>query len=300
MVSVPPPLSDVRYEVLPFGSVESAARAAHSPLTLTVTCSPRQGMDTALDVASRLRGMGHVVVVHMAARMVRGPEHLDSLLERMAAAGIADVFLVGGDAEEPLGPYASGLDLIADLRAHPNAPRSIGVPAYPEGHPLISADALAQDLLEKARHADYMTSQLCFDPDGLVRWLAATRAAGVELPLFVGVPGAVDRRRLLEISVRVGVGASVSFIRKQRGLRRLVGRPLAATERLTAALAPLVGKELGVAGMHFFTFNRLVETTRFVDRRLAEKASHPSRWGGVNPVGATCAPPATRQESQRA
>ena len=262
-------MAHVRYEVLPFAGVEAVAAAAPAPLTLTVTCSPRQGMDAALDVATRLKRLGHAVVLHMAARMVRGPEHLDALLERMQAAGIADVFLVAGDAQQPLGPYASALDLIGPLRAHPHAPRSIGVPAYPEGHPLIDAGTLARVLQAKADHADYMTTQICFDPDAVLRWLHETRAAGVDLPLYVGVPGAVDRRRLLEVSLRVGVGASVSFIRKQRGLRHLTGRSLGASERLMAATLLLMGPELGVAGLHFFTFNRLVETTRFVERRLA-------------------------------
>jgi methylenetetrahydrofolate reductase (NADPH) len=276
MVPGPTPLPEVRYEVLPFASVEPAVREARAPLTLTVTCSPRHGVDAALDVACRLRAAGHAVVLHIAARMLRGPEHLDSLLERMAAAWVTDVFLVGGDVQEPLGPYASALDVIGDLRAHPQAPRSIGVPAYPEGHPLIDTDTLARALLLKAPHADYMTTQICFDPEVILRWLEQTRAAGVQLPLFVGVPGAVDRRRLLEISLRVGVGTSVAFIRKQRGVRRLFGRPLAAAERLTAAMAPLAGGELGIAGLHFFTFNRLVETTRFVDRQLARAYRTPA------------------------
>lgn len=270
-VAIPEPLGTIRYEVLPFASAESEAQALDGrALTLTLTCSPRHGLDSALDVACRLRELGHVVVPHVAARMLRDPEHLDTLLERMAAAGIADVFLVGGDAEQPLGPYSSALDVIADLRAHPQAPRSIGVAAYPEGHPRIDPQTLADALQSKAEYADYMVTQICFDPEVLLRWIGQTRAGGVQLPLFVGVPGAVQRRKLLEISMRVGVGASVKFVRKQRGLRRLVTRPLAATERLTGAVAPLIGGELGIAGFHFFTFNRLVETARFVDRRLGE------------------------------
>jgi methylenetetrahydrofolate reductase (NADPH) len=270
-VATPQPLGAYRFEVLPFASAVSEAKAVE-PQTLTLTCSPRHGLDAALDMACRLRELGHVVVPHVAARMLRGPEHLDALLARMAAAGIADVFLVGGDVEQPLGPYSSALDVIADLRAHPQAPRSIGVAAYPEGHPLIDPHTLADALQRKAPHADYMVTQICFDPDVLLRWIAATRAGGVQLPLFVGVPGAVHRRKLLEISMRVGVGASVKFIRNQRGLRRLVSRPLAATERLTGAVAPLIGGDLGIAGFHFFTFNRLVETKRFVDQRVVDAA----------------------------
>lgn len=98
-----PMLDRVRYEVLPFSSAESAVAAVDRPVTLTVTCSPRTGMDAALDIACRLRALGHTVVLHMAARMVKGPRHLDDLLERMADGGIADVFLVAGDAPEPIG-----------------------------------------------------------------------------------------------------------------------------------------------------------------------------------------------------
>lgn len=263
-------LDRVRYEVLPFVGAEPAAAAADRPLTLTVTCSPRTGMDAAVDVACRLRALGHTVVLHMAARMVQGARHLDDLLERMAEGGIADVFLVAGDAPEPIGEYGSALDLIAELRAHALAPRSIGVAGYPEGHPLIDSRRLAEALLQKAPFADYLVSQMCFDVDALRRWLLATRAAGVELPLFVGLPGVVDRRRLLEISMRIGVGASVRFVRKQRGLRRLFGASGAAAERLATAVAPMVGRELGVAGLHLFTFNRLAETVRLGDRALLD------------------------------
>jgi methylenetetrahydrofolate reductase (NADPH) len=274
-----PPLDAVRYEVLPFPRAESEAAEAPRPLTLTVTCSPQQGVDPALDVACRLRRLGHVVVLHLAARMVRGPGHLDRLLERMAAGGIADVFLVGGDAPAPQGPYPSGAALLDRLREHPLAPRTIGVPAYPEGHPLVDAPTLAGALRDKAPLADYMVTQICFDADALRRWLEETRAAGVDLPLYAGLPGAVDRRRLLEVSMRVGVGASIRFIRKQRGVRRLFGRPVDAAGELAAALAPLDG----VAGLHFFTFNRLVATARFADRLAV-------------PHDATARPPAISQE----
>lgn len=264
----PAALDSVRYEVLPFASAETEAAALAHPVTLTVTCSPRHGMDQALDVAARLRGLGHLVVLHLAARMVTGEAHLGALLDRMAEAGIADVFLVGGDAPEPLGPYDSALDLLARLRDHPKAPRTIGVGAYPEGHPLIDAGTLAAALRDKAGDADYMVTQLCFDPEALVRWLRATRADGVDLPVYVGVPGLVDRRRLIDVSMRVGVGASLRYLRKQRGIRRLMDRPSDAPRQLLDAAEPLIGGDLGVAGVHFFTFNRLVGTVAFGEGRL--------------------------------
>jgi methylenetetrahydrofolate reductase (NADH) len=266
-------LDALRYEVLPFESAESAVAGVARPLTLTVTCSPRHGNDHTVDAARRFRERGHTVIVHLAARMVRGPEHLDVLLRRMAEAGLAHVFLVGGDASEPLGPYASALELLPELRSHAHGPRTVGITAYPEGHPLIDDATLLDSLRRKSPAADYMVTQLCFDPGVVLRWVAEVREAGVSLPVYVGIPGIVDRRRLLELSMRVGVGASISFVRKQRGVRLFTRRATGSAAELLGAIDPLVGGESGIAGVHFFTFNRLAETLRFVDQRSAKQSS---------------------------
>jgi len=274
-----------RFEILPFASGEREAARAPHPLTLTVTCSPRHGIDHTVDFATRVRGAGHVVIVHLAARMVRGADHLDEILERLDAAGIADVFLVGGDATAPLGPYGSALELLPELRAHRMAPRSIGVAGYPEGHPLIDEATLLAALREKDGMASYMTTQLCFDPQTVLQWLERMRWLGVALPAYVGIPGAVDPRRLLEVSLRVGVGASIRYARKQQGLKRLLGRRLHAAERLQAELRPAIGDpRWGIAGLHYYTFNRLLATVGWAGaedvlevtpRRVASRCTSP-------------------------
>jgi methylenetetrahydrofolate reductase (NADH) len=274
-----PALDATRYEVLPFHSAEREAKAAPHPLTLTVTCSPRRGVDHSLDTAVRLRELGHAVILHVAARTVRGPQHVDAILERMAAAGIGDVFLIGGDSAEPHGPYASALELLPQLRRHPLAPRTIGVAAYPEGHPLIDDATLLSVLAHKDGQADYMTTQMCFDPVALLRWLAGVREAGIGLPAYLGVPGAVDRRRLLEISMRIGVGASISFARKQHGMRRLFGRHMETAERFNDAAATPEARRLGVAGLHYYSFNKLVATVAFAERRGQALAAGSRRAG---------------------
>jgi methylenetetrahydrofolate reductase (NADPH) len=253
------------YELLPFPSAEAAALAV-PPSTLTVTCSPKHGPDHTVAAATRLAALGHTVIAHLAARMVRDRGHLHELLEQMHDGGVRDAFVIGGDAPAALGPYRCARDLLADLRAHVHPPRSVGVAAYPEGHPLIDAAVLSEDLLAKAQAADYMTTQLCFDAAALERWLEQTRAAGIGLPAYVGLPGALDRRRLLEISLRVGVGTSVSFLRKQPDARRLLRGGDSAVAALYDAVIPQIGVRLGIAGVHFFTFNRLAETVQLAER----------------------------------
>jgi methylenetetrahydrofolate reductase (NADPH) len=260
--SAPRPVSC--FEVLPLGKSEEEARQLPEPVWLTVTCSPRHGPDRTVEVAKRLCALGHDVTPHIAARMVRDRDHLDRLLGDLAEAGIHDLFLIGGDAPEVQGEYSSAVELIEVIAEHPHRPETIGIAAYPEGHPLIDDRTLAQVLEEKSRFASYVTTQMCFDPETLVRWVRNARALGLELPVMFGMPGVVDRRRLLEISIRIGVGQSLSFVRKQRGIRNLFSRPSTEADRLYDALAPAVSqRELNVEGFHFYTFNQLVDTWRW-------------------------------------
>jgi methylenetetrahydrofolate reductase (NADPH) len=256
----PPPYLS-RFEVLPLGRSEEEAAQLGEPVRLTVTCSPKHGPDQSVEVARRLGALGHAVTVHLAARMVRDRRHLDGLLAAMEEAGVADVLLIGGDATPPHGEYSSAEELLPVIAEHPRRPAEIGIAGYPEGHPLIDPDTLAGALDRKSRLATYVTTQLCFDPETLLAWVAETRGRGVSLPILVGTPGVVDRRRLLEVSMRIGVGPSLAFVRKQRGLRRLLGSPAKTADDLYEALAPrLDDRRLNIAGLHFYTFNQLVDT----------------------------------------
>jgi methylenetetrahydrofolate reductase (NADPH) len=266
-----------RYELLPFGAAEEQAAQLPEPARLTITASPKQGLDHTFEMSVRLRELGHGVTPHLAARMVRDRGHLDALLDRAAAAGIDDIFVIGGDVTEPAGPYAGADQLLDELAEDPRRPASIGIGAYPEGHPLIGDEDLKAALVHKSRYADYLVTQLCFDPKVLLSWLEGIRGEGLSLPAFAGIPGPVDRRRLLDISVRVGVGPSLSFMRKQRGLRRLFRSPVHAAEHLHDALAPHLGDpRWGLAGVHYYTFNELVDTWQWHRDRQQPGATTPS------------------------
>jgi methylenetetrahydrofolate reductase (NADPH) len=263
-----------RYEVLPFRSSLEQAAGIGSPLRLTLTASAKHGIDRSVDYAEKLRALGHDVTLHLAARMVRDREHLDAVLERTSAAGIDDLFVVGGDVPEPVGAYGSAAELLDVLADHPLRPTAIGVAAYPEGHPLIGDRELAAALEQKARHATYMVTQICFDADVLLGWLGDVRAQGIGLPLYAGATGQVDRRRLLEISVRVGVGPSLRFLRKQRGVARLLRGPGDASERFQDAIGARAGDPaLAIAGFHLFTFNELTATWRRQQERCVDDRS---------------------------
>jgi methylenetetrahydrofolate reductase (NADH) len=264
-------IDPVQFEILPFGRGEEEAAELPERVRLTVTCSPKHGLDESIGTATRLRAIGHSVTLHLAARMVRGRDHLDELLGRMRESGIDDAFVIGGDATPPHGPYSSAVELLPIIHEHRQRPVTIGIGGYPEGHPLIDDGALADALARKAPLADYVTTQLCFDPNAVLRWIEGIRADGIELPVLAGVPGIVDPTKLLEISMRVGVGPSLSFMRKQRGLRNLLRLSGRSADRLYDALAPCEE----IAGFHFYTFNRLRDTWEWQQEK-------PAAWNRIS------------------
>jgi methylenetetrahydrofolate reductase (NADPH) len=206
----------------------------------------------------RLAELGHTVIPHLAARAIRDRSHLEELLDRLAQAGMDDVFVIGGDNGEPDGAYGSAGEILPLIRERA---RRVGIAAYPEGHPQIGSEVLARVLEEKSPLADYMVTQMCFDPDAVLGWLRDTRERGVALPAMIGLPGAVDRKRLLEVSMRIGVGPSVAYVRKQRGLLGMLRRPTSTADKMLDALAPCVEeKTLNVTGFHYYTLNALLDT----------------------------------------
>ena len=267
-----------RFEILPFGKGVDEAAELPEPVWITVTASPTHTLEDGVGVATRARESGHTVTLHLAARMVASPAHLDDVLGAIAAAGVTDAFVVGGDQTPPEGPYASATDVLALIVDHPQRLETIGIAGYPEGHPLIDDAALAEALREKSRVADYIATQLCYDPKVLLGWVRSIREQGIYLPVHVSVPGMVDRRRLLEISARVGVGPSLRYLRKQGGIRNLFRLSKSSTDRLVDALGPHLGDaELNIAGFHYVTFNRLLETWRW------ERARQPAT-NGIGPL----------------
>jgi len=261
--NVDPALTAARFEVLPFArSLEQAAQLPEHA-RLTVTCSLKHGPDRSVEVAARLRELGHHVTVHLAARMVSDRNHLDQILTAMARAGADDLFVIGGDADPPLGGYVSAGELLTVIADHPLRPRTIGIAGYPEGHPAIREAVLDQALQDKSRHADYVVTQMCFDAGALVAWVTRQRRDGLTLPVLAGIPGKVSRTKLLELSARIGVGPSLSFLRKQRGIRALLSKGSTADSLYEKLAVAVDDPELHIAGFHIFTFNQLLESWRW-------------------------------------
>ena len=265
-------LRTARYEVLPTAKVEAAVVAA-VPLDvpITVTASPTKGLEATLALTERLVGHGYAVVPHLAARMVSGPSELAEIVDRLRRIAVSNVFCPAGDADPPAGEYAGSLALLRDLSAMGRPFAEVGITGYPESHPAIDDDVTVQSMWDKRAHATYIVSNLCFDGDAIRAWLQRLRRRGVDLPVLIGLPGPVERTKLLAMATKIGVGQSMRFLTSHASAFARIAAPGGySPERFLAKAAPtLADPALGVAGLHLFTFNQVSETEAWRRRLLA-------------------------------
>src|SRR3712207_892068 len=153
-------------------------------------------------------------VPHLSARLIRDDAHLEDIIGRLRASGIRDAFVVAGDAKEPAGKFAGASELLAAMEELGHGLDEIGITGYPESHPFISDAETIKAMYEKEPYATYIVSQICFDAEIIAAWARRVRQRGVDLPIYVGLPGAVSRQKLLRISTGVEIGESARFLKK--------------------------------------------------------------------------------------
>jgi methylenetetrahydrofolate reductase (NADPH) len=263
-------LSRPRYEVFPAQGVEQAvADQIPAGATVTVTASPLKGLDPTLDLTERLVARGYRVVPHLAARSVAGDAHLNEIITRLVACGVDDVFVPGGDAPHPAGPFQGALPLLERLTELGSPFSRVGITGYPESHPKIGDDVIIQSMWDKRRHAHYIVSNVCFDGATLTRWIQRVRRRGVTLPLYAGLAGPADRTRLLKMAAVAGASESARFITRHPGwiLRFWLPGGYSPDRLLDRAAPVLTAPDAGVAGLHLFTFNQLQQAEQW--RRAA-------------------------------
>jgi methylenetetrahydrofolate reductase (NADPH) len=259
-------LSNARYEVLPTPSIGDKIREfLPAGFTVTVTASQSKGLDATLDLTESLANDGYAAVPHLAARQVGGRSHLEEIIERMTKAGVQTVFVPAGDADPPAGDYHASLDLLEDLKELGSPFPNVGITGYPESHPSISDDLTVQAMWDKRKHATQIVSNMTFDPDAVARWLGRLRLRGVPTPLLVGLPGPVDRAKLLTMATKIGVGESTKFlVKNRRTLTRLAAPGGFTGERFLERTAAALGEPNAlVEGLHVFTFNQVAETEQW-------------------------------------
>lgn len=239
---------------------------------INVTFLGNEDLQMRVTAAKAVKELGLVPVPHISARRLRSEDELKEFLQALADVDASKyVFAVGGDPAEPMGPYASSLQMIQSGVFPDFGVEEISIAGYPEGHPDISDEVLARELsgkldeLSQQNLSARILTQFGFDTDPIATWLDDMATQDISVPVGIGVPGPAGVKRLLTYARRFGAATSASIVRKYGfSLTNLVGS--AGPDKFIGSLAEVVAASdyQGDVGLHFYTFGGMTKTAEWL------------------------------------
>ena len=257
-------INDFR-EVLPVGT------------TVNVTEIPGSDPERILSTVHQLASQEMNAVPHIAARGIESLAALEALITRYREAHVTEVLLIAGGYKQPVGDFASSIDVLETGLLENLGIKKVGVAGHPEGSPDISKAELAHALKRKNAIAQesgldmYLETQFCFDAQAILDWEEQIREAGNRLPIRVGLAGPARLKTLIHFAVISGVGPSLQFLKKQaRNVTKLltVQDPYELIETLAPHIDPQSPSAL--QSIHLYPFGDFSQTAYFANQLAAQ------------------------------
>lgn len=221
----------------------------------TVRLTARLAADTTLTPLGHLTCVGSTV------------EQLQGVIASYADAGVLNILALRGDPPQGPGsswePTPGGFDhaeqLVGLVRSLGSF--SVGVAAFPEGHPeSASRDDDARVLARKAKAgASFAITQFFFRVDDYLELVDRTRALGCEIPILPGIMPVTNLGQIQRFAELSGAGVPAELVERFA----MLGDDQAAVRELGIELASDLCRDLldqGAPGLHFYTLNSSTAT----------------------------------------
>lgn len=255
--------------------VEALREAAPSipPGTrVNVTFLGNEDLQMRVTAAKAVKELGFLPVPHISARRLQSEEELKKFLQALAEVdAIKHVFAVGGDPDEPMGPYGSSLEMLESGIFADFGVEEVSIAGYPEGHPDIADDVLDRELkgklelLAQQELGAVILTQFGFDTDPVAAWLNELASLNISAPVRIGVPGPAGIKRLLGYARRFGVSSSAGIVKKYGfSLTNLMGSAGPDTFLQNLAQEVAASQYQGDVGVHFYTFGGMAKTAEWI------------------------------------
>lgn len=251
--------------------VENAAGVIPPGTRINVTFLENEDLVMRVTAAAAVKRLGFTPVPHISARRIKSQEMLEEYLAGLRDIGASEnVLIIGGDPAVPMGPYEESLAVIESGVLQRYGVRNTSMGGHPSGDPSIPADVLMPAIERKAAALARLNipgsiiTQVDFDVDRVLQWIAEVREHGVDLPIRVGVPGPASVKLLLGFAGRLGISTSATIAKKYGlSVTNLLGKagPENFIRDLQAGLDP---DKHGVVKLHFYTFGGFKTTAEWI------------------------------------
>ena len=217
-------LENTSVEITPGGAkkVEDFRDILRPGTNVFVTFLPGSDIKDTVECVKRLSAEGMNPVPHFAARSIPSKAFFEETLKVLQAeAQVDEALLIGGGVDNPVGDFASSMEVLRTDLFQQYGITKLGIAGHPEGSPDIPPANVTAALLEKNVYAKehgiemYITTQFCFESEPIIEWDKRIRAEGNELPIHIGIPGLATIKTLMGHAKACGIGPSIRVLTRQ-------------------------------------------------------------------------------------
>ncbi|GAA5069017.1 methylenetetrahydrofolate reductase [Roseibacterium beibuensis] len=195
--------------------------------------------------ARRLARDGFEVMPHFPARSIPDAQTLADWIARYQdEANVTEGLILAGGIPEPRGAFHCSMQLLETGLFDKAGFKRLHVAGHPEGNRDIDpkgGDASVMEALrwkqafaERTDAKMALATQFAFDAGPVIAWADRLKAAGINLPIHLGVAGPAKLQTLIKFAIACGVGPSLGVLqRRARDVSKLV-KPMEPTEILRA------------------------------------------------------------------
>ncbi|WP_370304563.1 methylenetetrahydrofolate reductase [Pseudooceanicola sp.] len=183
-------------------------------------------IDEMVHTARRLAEDGFAVMPHFPARCIRDAAMLADWIARyQGEAGIDQALVLAGGVAQPVGAFDSSIQLLQTGLFDKAGFKRLHVAGHPEGNRDIDPEGgttnVDQALLWKQKFSTEtdaemaLVTQFAFEAQPLIDWADRLQAAGITLPVHVGIAGPAKLQTLIKFAIACGVGPSLKVLQKR-------------------------------------------------------------------------------------
>ena len=176
--------------------------------------------------AKRLNADGYPVMPHFPARIIKDKATLENWIAMyQGEADVKQALLLAGGVSQPHGAFSDSMQLMdtglfdkagftrLHVAGHPEGNRDIDV----DGSMLRVSDALKwkQGFSERTDARMAIATQFAFEAQPIIEWADSLKAAGIDLPIHIGIAGPAKLQTLIKFAIACGVGPSLKVLQKR-------------------------------------------------------------------------------------
>lgn len=247
---------------------------------------PGYTLDDIARLCVKLQSIGFTAVPHIVSRKLESADQLERALDTMAQGGVREALVIGGDEAIPDAAFDGSLEVLKTGLFGKYGFGEVGVAGHPEGSKAIGPNTMEilKDKADFAKDAPFnvrIVTQFGFDADAITDWESATGAAGIGLPIHVGMAGPSSLRQLVRFAMRCGIGSSARMMTTRTGDMANLLRTKTPDDQIThIARHRAASSDSRLTGAHFFCFGGVLKTAEWVNAVVAGRFELNSRGDG--------------------